>query len=130
MKTLLAVIALAAMIGGCGLMGPGGLFPSTDIPVSPTLSPAAQAAQKAINEANVTLAATANVIAQNVTDGIWTKPEAQSYLDKVKDFAKKTDAAQVLLNGGDILNAKNQAELLKSLILTLHREVAAKARKP
>ena len=120
MKALIAILAALtiALGGGCALVAPA------DIPVSEKLSPAAQTVQKAINEANITLTATANVIAQNVLEGIMTKPEAQSALDKVKDYAKKVDAAQVMLNTGDVLNAKNQAELLSSLILTLHREVA------
>lgn len=119
----LLIVALALFLSACTLFQPA------DIPVSQSLSSQAQTAQKAINEANVTLTATASVIAQNVSEGIYTKPEAQSYLNKVKDLAKKVDAAQVLLHGGNILDAKNQAELLASLIVTLHREVTSKARK-
>ena len=122
MRTFLAAVlgSLTIALGGCTLFQPA------EIPVSQKLSAQAQTAQKAINEANVTMAAAANVIAQNVTEGIMTKPEAQSALDKLKDYARKVDAAQVLLNGGNILDAKNQAELLASLILTLHREVVAR----
>jgi len=112
------VLSFSLLLSGCALVAPA------DIPVSAKLSPAAQTVQKAINEANIALTATANVIAQNVLEGIMTKPEAQSALDKVKDYGKKVDAAQVMLNTGDVLNAKTQAELLSSLILTLHREVA------
>jgi len=112
------VLSFSLLLSGCALVAPA------DIPVSAKLSPAAQTVQKAINEANIALTATANVIAQNVLEGIMTKPEAQSALDKVKDYGKKVDAAQVMLNTGDVLNAKTQAELLSSLILALHREVA------
>lgn len=120
MRALL--LSLALLLPSCALFAPA------EIPVSQQLSVQAQAAQKSINEANVALASAANVIAQNVTDGIMTKPEAQAMLDKVKDYAKKVDAAQTLLNSGDILSAKNQADLIKSAILALHKEVAKRAR--
>lgn len=83
--------------------------------------------QEAINEANVTLTATANVIAQNVKDGIYTKDEGNRYLGKVRELADKVDAAQKLVNAG-LPDAAKQAEIVRSLILALHREVAARAR--
>lgn len=126
MRILLVVLAIA--LSGCGLMGPGGLFPKNDIPVSQTLSPAAQTVQNALNEANVTLTAAANVVAQNVAEGIYTKPQGQSYVAKIKDFAKQVDAAQVLLQNGDILNADKQAQVLSKLIIALHKEVATRSR--
>ena len=86
-----------------------------------------QTPQEAINEANVTLTATSNVIAQNVADGIFTKAEAQSYLDKVRELAKKVDDAQALVDAG-LPDAKDRAELVRRLIVALHREVAQRAR--
>lgn len=100
------------------------------VPVSEKLSPAAQAAQTTINEANILLTAAANVIAQNVVDGISTKDEGQKQIDQVRTYAAQVDRAQKLLESGDIVSAKNQAELAQKLIVTLHREVAARARKP
>jgi hypothetical protein len=85
--------------------------------------------QGLINEGNVTLTATANVIAQNVQEGVMTREEAQSALDRVRTYAKRLDAAQALLDTGDLRNAATQAKLLSSLIIALQREVAAKARK-
>jgi soluble cytochrome b562 len=85
--------------------------------------------QEAINEANVYLTATANVIKQNAEDKVYTKDEAQRYLDKVRDLAKQVDNAQALVTAG-LPNAKDQAELVRALIIALHREVAARARKP
>lgn len=90
-------------------------------------TPQVKSPQDAINEANVTLTAVANVIAQNVKDGIFTKDEAQKYLDQVKDLARKVDTAQALIRAGDPKGAE-QAELLRTLIVALHREVAARAR--
>lgn len=90
----------------------------------------AQAAQGAINEANVALVATANVIAQNATDGTMAKADAQAALDRVRALARQVDDAQVLLKSGAVLDAKSKADIASRLILTLHKEVAAKARTP
>ena len=117
------VLSLGFVLSGCALVQP------STIPVSATLSAPAQSVQKALNEANVVLAASASVVAQNVADGILTKPEAQSYVVKLKEYAKQVDGAQKLLDSGDVLGAQNQAELLSRLIVALHKEVAARSRK-
>lgn len=126
MKKLFLALLLAGLaacaLPGCSTLGTTG--------VSSTLSPQAQLAQGAINETNVTLAATANVIAQNLSDGTMTKDEAQVALNQVKDYATKADDAQNLLDKGLVLDAKSQAELVRGLISALHKQVAAKARKP
>ena len=62
-------------------------------------------------------------------DGIWTKEEGRVYVAKLKDYAGKVDAAQKMLDSGDVLGAKNQSELLSRLVVALHREVAARSRK-
>ena len=125
MKALLSVVVLSLgfVLSGCALVAPA------DLPVSQSLSAPAQAVQKTINESNIAITAAANVVAQNTIDGIWTKQEGQAYIAKLKDYASKVDAAQKMLDSGDVLNAKNQAELLSRLIVALHREVAARARK-
>lgn len=120
MKAILIALALAVAVPGCTLFQPA------PIPVSATLSPAAQSVQKALNEANVTLAAAANVVAQNVTEGILSKPDGQAYVAKLKELAQKVDQAKALLDKGLVLDAKNQAELLSSLIIALHKEVASR----
>lgn len=125
MRTIIAAICIAlasCVLPGCTTLGTTG--------VSSALSPEAQLAQRAINETNVTLAAAANVIAQNLSDGVMTRAEAQEALNQVKEYAIKADDAQKLLDTGFVLDAKNQAELVKGLISTLHKQVAAKARKP
>jgi hypothetical protein len=119
-----ALLALA-LLAGCAMFTQPGT-----VPVSEKLSPAAQSAQTAINEANILLTAAANVIAQNVVDGISTKDEGQKQIDQVRTYATQVDRAQKLLESGDIVSARNQAELAQKLIATLHREVAARARKP
>jgi len=122
MRKLLC-IALLALLPGCALFAPA------SIPVSQTLPAAAQEVQKNINEVNIALAAAANVVAQDLKDGILTKVEAQAYVDAIKDLAKKSDQTQELLAGGKILDAKNQAELMSAAILALHREVASRRKK-
>lgn len=127
MRSLIAVIALASLMGGCALFGP--VEPVSRGTVSSTLPPAGQQAQLAINEANLTLAAAANVIAGNLKDRIWTKQQAQGYLDKVKDYARQVDRAQELVRLGEFAQGKTQAEAVRALIIVLHREIAAQARK-
>lgn len=121
----LAAAAGALTIALAGCPGMGG---RADLPVSQSLSPAAQNVQKAINEANITIAAAFNVVAQNVTEGILTKVEGQDYVGKLKNYAAKVDAAQALLKGGDILNAQKQSEILSRAVLALHKEIASRAR--
>ena len=114
------VLTLLVTIGGCGIFGP------TE-PVGKASTPAEQA-QLAVNEANLSLTAAANVITQNLKDKVWTKQQAQGYLDKVRLYAKDVDKAQDLVRLGQFELGKSQAELTKSLIIILHREIAAKAR--
>lgn len=120
-----ALILALSLLAGCAMFTQPGT-----IPVSQQLSPAAQTAQTAINEANILLTAAANVIAQNVVDGISTKAEGQKQLDQVRTYAAQVDRAKRLLDSGDIVAAKDQAELASKLIVALHREVASRARKP
>lgn len=117
-------LALGLALSGCSVFTKPG-----EIPVSEKLSAPAQVAQTAINEANVLLAAVAKVIAQNAKDGISTKEEAQKLLDKVRKYSADVDKAKKLLDAGDIMSAKTQAELVNKLIVSLHREVTARARK-
>ena len=111
---------LLILLAGCSVMQ------RTAIPTDPV--EAKRLAQTYINEANVTLTAAANVVAQKRKDNIITVAERDSYVDKIRDFAKQADDVQALLDTGDIEKGFNQAELLKRLIVILHREVATKAR--
>ena len=120
MRVLLLCLALT--LPACAILGP--VEPvSTKKPTS-----AAEQAQYAVNEANLGLTAAANVVAGNVKDRIWTKTQAQPYLDKIRDYARQTDRAQELIRLGQFDAGKTQAEATKALILILHREIAAKAR--
>ena len=114
------VLTLLVTIGGCGIFGP------TE-PVGKASTPAEQA-QLAVNEANLSLTAAANVVAGNLKDRVWTKAQAQGYLDKIKDLSHQVDRAQELIRLGDFTQGKTQAEVVKAALIILHREIAAKAR--
>ena len=125
MRTILVAMLGAATIalgGGCALVAPAG------IPVSQSLPVAAQAVQVSINEANVLIIASANVLAQNLKDGVMTKAEVDGYAVQLRQMAAQTDKAQNLLRLGDIGSAKTQAELIEKAVIALHKAVAAKAR--
>lgn len=119
MRALFLILALT----GCALFSPPGT-----IPVSQSLSVPAQAAQSAINEANAILIAFNNTVGQQKVDGVITAAERDAYLDKSDAYGEQLDRAQKSLRTGDVVTAKNQAELVKTLVTTLHKAVAAKAR--
>lgn len=124
MKRYVMYFALVLVVGCTS-----GPFATTPIPVSKELSPAAQKVQKAIDEANLTLTAAANVIARNKRDGISTRAQAQADLDQVKKYAGDLDKAQVLLDTGSVLDAEKRAEALNKLLLVLHKEVSSRKAK-
>lgn len=124
MRKLIAIMALCFLTTGCALFQQ-----KSDIPVSKTLSPAAQAVQNLINEANMLAIAASNVSAQQAVDGIITKARGLSEQDKIRYFGEKVDKVQKLLDEGNILDAKTQAALLSAAIKELHSEVLAR-RKP
>ena len=114
------LLSLSFLLASCGILGPVE-------PIGKASTPA-ETAQLAVNEANLSLTAAANVIAQNVKDKVWTKQQAQSHLDKVKDLSHQVDRAQELIRLGDFTQGKTQAEVVKAGLVILHREIAAKAR--
>lgn len=96
----------------------GGLL-STSAPSSP---------QELVNEANILIISTANVVAQNEKEGIFTKAEARGYLVELEDIRKKVRTAQAFIDAGSPL-AKGNAELVKTLIIQLHKTVSERARR-
>src|ERR1044071_3775295 len=126
LKRIILAATASLALAGCGTL----FTPTGTIPVSQTLSPQAQAAQTAINEGNVLLIAFNKAVGQQKVDGIITAAERDAYLDRSDAYGKNLDDAQKALRAGDVLSAKNQAELVKRLITTLHKEVANIARAP
>lgn len=123
-EALLLAIVLGIVLqvmAGCAAVG---LAPvSSQKPHTPQ-----EIAQAAINEANATLTAINSTIASNVKEGIFTKAEAQDYLNQSISYGKRVDQAKALLDSGNISDAKTQADILQSLILSLQRKVAEKVR--
>lgn len=85
-------------------------------------------AQGWINEGRVTLIATANLISDNVKGDIMLPQEGQVLLSKVREYSKVLDDAQKLLDTGFANEAIDKAKLVSTLITSLHKEVASKAR--
>ena len=122
---LFIAILLAFSLVGCEVFIPR----PADIPVSQDLPAIGQTAQRTINEANVAIVASYRVIGQNVKEAIWTKAQAQSYHNKVTDMRRRVDEAQRLVDLGEFGKGKTEAEAAQTLLLILHREIAAQARK-
>ena len=122
---ILLIGVLCLGLAGCEVLIPR----PADIPVSQDLPAIGQTAQRTINEANVAIVAAYRVIGQNVKDGIWTKEQAQGYHNKVTDMRRRVDEAQRLVDLGEFGKGKTQAEAVQALIVILHREIAAQARK-
>ncbi len=85
---------------------------------------APQTAQGYINEANILLNSTAQVIRDNVRAGTMTRVEAQKALDKVKKYSKTVDEASALLISGKEGEAFNKAKLVSGLVAALHKELS------
>lgn len=108
-NVLLAVLA-GVLVTGCATLEP---------PKSP---------QDAINKANILLIATASTVRDNVRDGIMTKAEGSKAIARVERLAKNVDEAQHLLNEGLELQAQDKIKLVNTLLTSLQREIAQKAR--
>lgn len=113
---------LMTVLLGCAT----GPFATAPIPVSEKLSPDAQKAQNVINEANVTLTAAANVLAQKKKDGIVTRAQAQSDLNRIKKYGEELDKAQALRDAGAVLDAETQAKAINAALLALRKEIASR----
>lgn len=122
---ILLCIAACFMLSGCPDFKP------LHKPTTETLTPAQQAqrtARIAVDEANAALTSLNRTIAANVREGIWTKEQGQSALDESVAQGKNVDRAIKALEDGLYLDAQNQAELAKRVILSLHKKAAEKAR--
>ena len=130
MRHLLAVLLLAFTVG-CGTVG--GLTRPVHAPTTieneAPMAKALRLAHIAIDEANAALTALNVTIGNNAAAGVWTKDQAQGYLDLSKMYGAKVDAAREALRLGNVADATSQAELVKTFILMLHKKVAEEARK-
>lgn len=129
MRTIAALILYAVLAVPITIGLAVSCTPLAPLKAPTNLTEAQATAQGLINEANVLLTACANVIASGVKEGTMPKDQAQKHLDKVREFSAKVDEAQALLRSGNEAAAMDRAQLVRSLILELHRALAAQARK-
>ena len=129
-----AFVVALLVLAGCQTLKDA-VAPITPVEVSQPASPveafaqAVAVAQAAINEGRAQNWEAAAVIGDRVESGVWTKPIAQSYLDKVVEFSKRLDDAQTILDAGNVAGAQSEAELIKAGIKLLVAEVANQAAK-
>ena len=133
MRNLRSYFLLVLFVCLTGCAATAGMFQPLHTPVAVENEDAAvkayRLAHNAIDEANAELTSLNRVIASNATAGVWTKSQAQGYLNQSKDFGKKVDKAREAMRLGDLNDANVQATALKALIVQLQIEVAKKARK-
>lgn len=126
-KPYYITLVLTVLLAGCVSTAP--LQTPVVVENESTEAKALRLAHVAVNEASAALTALNNVIGSNAESGVWTKAQAQSYLDTSKEYGKQVYRARVLLSMGNPLEARTQAELVKSMIMILHKKVAEAARK-
>ena len=84
--------------------------------------------QEAINQANLVITAIAQQVGDNLTNKVMTHDEAAAAIAKLRPLAAGIDEAQALLANGQAMAAGDKAKIVNQLLLSLQREVAAKAR--
>lgn len=124
MKPFLAVITLALGVLLAGCAGPRALQTGK---VDPAMSKLQVQAQATVNEARRILISADQLIGSSVASDIWTPDEGQKYLDIAKDYRKRLDATQAVLDKGDFQKAISEAGLQQVLIDKLLQEVVARA---
>lgn len=121
MRGLLTILFVGilgvAMLPSCALVEPKAL------PVSEALPEPAKKAQLVINESYVTLIAASNTTFTYVQEGWMSKEEGRGYYNKLQDMKVHLVEAQTLLDGGLILNAETQAELIHRAVAAVHAEI-------
>lgn len=131
MKKLAALLLIMPLLGGCpavtGIFQP--LHTNVVVENEDAAVKAYRLAHEAIDEANSILFAVDKTIGNNAEAGVWTKAQAQAYLDQSKDYGKKLDKAREMMRVGNLADAKSQADAIKSFVLILQKEVAKAARK-
>jgi hypothetical protein len=121
---LLAALAIAIPLAGCGLFQP-----VQQLAVPTNLSEAGREAAKLINEGKVDLIAINNTITTQLKAGLMTKADAQSLAAKVDEYWGKVKQMETLLGSGQDLLAKQQAQLLSTLLVELQKQVVARSKK-
>ena len=84
--------------------------------------------QAAFAETRALLIAFNQTIAQNARDRVWTKEQAQGYLDESRALRLKLDKAEAFLGDGDLDTAEAQRTIIRQAIVALQRRAAATGR--
>jgi hypothetical protein len=137
MKKIILAFFLGVLmhVGGCALFQSYQEPVSTQAPVvcnaltADGAKSACAEAGDALIKAYVTLDAVDLDIKQTAPTGIWTKAQAQSYLDRSKDARKKLDKAWEVFASGDYQSALSSANVTATLITDLEQELAKQAAK-
>jgi hypothetical protein len=133
-RTLSAAILAAVVLSGCGLFQAYQAPVSTKAPVvceaftGDAASVCAQAGDILV-KGYITVAAIDQDIKKTAPTGIWTKAQAQDYLDQAKEARKKLDAAWDVYATGNYQAALDQANVTDTLITALEKKIAADAAK-
>lgn len=115
----IVAVCAALVLGACATVG---LKTPEPLPVPASLSPAQKTAAILINEALVNLTAAYDLVDDLAKGKLILKSEGKRYLAALDDAKSKLAKARALYQGGDILNAKTQAEVLnKGLVLLLQQ---------
>lgn len=121
MKKMIVAVFAVLTLGGCAAVGQLVKMPEP-LPVPASLSPVQKSAAILINEALVALTAGYDLVDDLAKQKLILKSEGKNYLAVLDDAKKKIAVARDLYAGGDILNAKNEAELLnKGLVVLLEQ---------
>jgi hypothetical protein len=98
--------------------------PAVCAQIAATAQPVCNEAGQAFLKAEGLLIAVNQTIKQNADARLWTKDQAQSYLDRSKAARLKLDAAYDVFKSGDYGAALSQANLTNTLLQALLTEVA------
>lgn len=134
MRKLYAALVAAAVLAGCALFQSYQAPVSTKAPVvcesftGDAVSVCVQVGDILV-KGYVTVAAIDQDIAKTAPTGIWTKAQAQGYLDQAKDARKKLDATWDVYATGNYQAALDQANVTDTLITALEKKIAADAAK-
>lgn len=119
-RTFLLAASLALGLASCALVE------VKPLPSAPIITPQDQAMQT-VNEAQILIGAIIDLLDEQRDGGIVTDEEYGSYIPALQDYFDKSVAARKAVRTG-VPDAAEQAKMLKSLLLTLHQQIAMKAR--
>ena len=126
MRKLLASILLGtslALSSGCAMFQPL----DTSKVVEDTLPAPVQEVKSIIAESRVLMISIALTYQQELADGLVTVDQANAMGAKLKGYATLLKQADEALDKGDVLSAKNKADIVHVAVVELHRLIVKKA---